>query len=126
MALIESLEVNLDVTPLAEEEGLDLIVQMYSIVAGAPEETVLESKLRILPEEQPGTLERFDVTISDDAPCPIVLCSESTALRPLPGDRADHIVYGFRHIHAQGKQASARGGTTPEEAQLISVPSWAS
>jgi len=51
-------------------------------VMASPEETVLESRLRILPEEQPGASERFDVTISDDERYPIVLYSKRTALRP--------------------------------------------
>lgn len=81
-AMIESLAVNLAVTALAEEEGFEQLARRYSVAAATPEEAVLKSELRILPEERPEESERFDVTIPEDVSDPIVLYSESTALRP--------------------------------------------
>ena len=81
-ALIDSLAVNLNVTALVEENGPDWVARRVSVVAALPEETALTSRLRILPEEQGGASERFDVKVTDDMLNPIVLYSERAELRP--------------------------------------------
>jgi len=81
-ALIDSLAVNLNVTALVEENGPDWVARRVSVVAALPEETALTSRLRILPEEQGGASERFDVKVTDDMLNLIVLYSERVELRP--------------------------------------------